>query len=404
MLNSARENVKPYVDEGKRWDAPEEARKILVQAQRTANAERANMERAGTPVEDGEARLQAIISDAIGSVHRLLGVEGANTSDVAAADRQIRDAQKSVAEAQMKRTRILQEWQAKRIPQLRPSLEELSELEKGLRDSHANLGSDLVKLITRFLDIPAVNTEFAGSARNDVNPGFSIELSPLGDNEIAPPTTHPAAGLSHIRTNAFMENHPVHGPQAYPSPILSRVLMARNSARSNSANAVLGVGGFVAQDPATGGVGKASRREIADPTHVLNPDLPHGNKIHVRPHTATIDEAGRVRLTVARADNEAVAVKGGNVEHIHEGRGSAMARSPVIGLPPSIGRPRANYGFGLPDTRRLAAGQRRSGMARPGAAPLPRVRGYDEELKGDGKPSEEKTLEFIQALSKGNPQ
>lgn len=399
MLANARADVKAYVDEGKRWDAPEEARKILVQAQRTANAERANMERAGIDIEDGEARMQVIVSDAIGSVYRLLGVEGADTSDIAEAERQIRAAEKSVAEAQTKRTRILSEWQAKRIPELRPSLEELSSLEKGLRDSHANLGSDLVKLITKFLDIPAVNTELPGAVGNATTPGFGIQIQNISDNENAPPTTHPAAGLSHIRTNAFMENHPVHGPQAYPSPILARVLMARNSARSNSANAVLGVGGFVANDPVTGGgMGKAGRRnENADPTHVLDPDLPHGNKIHVRPHSAILDEAGRVRLTVARADNEAVAVKEGNVEHIHQGRGSASARSAAVGLPSSLGRRRSNYGFGLPDQRRLAMDQ----GPRPGFAPKSRVTGYDAQL-GGGQPSEEKTLEMIQALSKGN--
>jgi hypothetical protein len=435
LLADARQKAQEYTAEGRRWDAPEEARKVLIQAQRTANAERANMERAGgDELGEGEERIRLIISDAMTTVNRLLGVESSNTSDIQEANefnsedqteltesemskirnrkmnadiqeanKLIREAQTQVTETQMLKTRMMNEWQAQRTPQLRPSLEELSVLEKSLRDGHANLGSDLSKLITTFLDIPAVNTEIPGSSSNALTSGFGIELSNLGDNEIAPPTTHPAAGLSHIRTNAFMENHPVHGPQAYPSPILARVLMARSAARSNGNQAQLGVGGFVALDPITSGFGKTGRRnDVADPTHQLDPDLPGGNKIFVRPYGATVDEAGRVRLNVARADNEAIAVKEGNVEHIHQGRGSGAARSSsAVGLPPSLGRPRqsANYGFGLPDQRRLAMNERRPMRG----APQSRVSGYDAEAAklGGGKVNEERTLEMIQELSRG---
>jgi hypothetical protein len=402
LLVEARQKAQEYAREGRRWDAPEEARKVLVQAQRTANVERANIERAGDSFGDGEARMQLIISDAIATVNRLLAIESPNTADIAEADKLIREAQKQITDIQISKTRMLNEWQATHIPKLRPTLEELAVLEKGLRDGHANLGSDLAKLITHFLDIPAVNTEISSGVSSAMTSGFGIELSNLGDNEVAPPTTHPAAGLSHIRTNAFMENHPVHGPQAYPSPILARVLVARSSARSNTNQAQLGVGGFVALDPNTSGFGKTGRRnETADPTHQLDPDLPGGNKVYVQPTSAIIDEAGRVRLNVARADNEAVAVKEGKVEHIHQGRGSGAARSSAVGLPPSLGRPRqaANYGFGLPDKRRLAMDERRPGRA----AFQSRVSGYDAEAAklGGGKVNEERTLEMIQELSKG---
>lgn len=403
ILADARQRAQEYAAEGRRWDAPEEARKILVQAQRTANAERASMERSGDSFGEGEANIQSIISDAIAAVCRLLGAESSASMDIAAADKLIRGAQAQVMETQKAKTAILSEWQTKRIPQLRPSLEELAELEKGLRDEHANLGSDLAKLITSFLDIPAVNTESPGSNSSARTAALSLQISSLNDNEVAPPTTHPAAGLSHIRTNAFMENHPVHGPQAYPSPILSRVLMARSSARSTSNQAQLGVGGFVALDPNTSGFGKTGRRaDQDDPTHILDPDLPGGNKVFVRPNSAIVDEAGRVRLNVSRADNESVAVKEGNVEHIHQGRGSGAARASAVGLPPSIGRPRqtANYGFGLPDQRRLAMDQGSRVPRR--SAPQSRVSGYDAEAaKLGGKVNEERTLEMIQELSKG---
>jgi hypothetical protein len=297
---------------------------------------------------------------------------------------------------------MLEEWEAQRIPQLRPTPAELPALEKNLRHSHANLGSQLSKLSTNFLDIPAVNTEIAGRASATRSSALNIELGSLGDNDFAPPTTHPAAGLSHLRTNAFMENHPVHGPQAYPSPVLSRVLMARSSARSTSHQAQLGVGGFVAQDPNSSEMGKNGRRSNNDdPAHILDPDLPHGNKVYVRPISASVDEAGRVRLNVARADAEAVAVKEGNVEHIHAGRSSGSARSSMaVNLPPAFAKSRqtANYGYGLPGFKR---------MADQGDRPRPedrrsRVSGYDAEAaKLGGFGTGQGTVEMLQQLSRG---
>jgi hypothetical protein len=174
ILVEARQKAQEYAAEGRRWDAPEEARKVLVQAQRTANAERANMERAGDSFGDGEARMQLIISDAITTVNRLLGIESTNTADIAEADKQIREAQNQITEIQVAKTRMWNEWQAKHTPTLKPTLEELSVLEKGLRDNHANLGSDLAKLLTHFLDIPAVNTEIPGGASSALTSGFGL--------------------------------------------------------------------------------------------------------------------------------------------------------------------------------------------------------------------------------------
>lgn len=406
VMAEARQRSEEYVEEGKRWNAPEEARKVLLQAQRAAQVEKANIERLGDEItsrEEGEERRLAITSDGIASVYRILGVEGSSSSavDVNEANRVIREAHAQITEIQKEKTRMLEEWEAQRISQLRPTPAELPALEKNLRHTHANLGSELSKLITAFLDIPAVNTEIAGSASATRSSALLAELGSLGDNDFAPPTTHPAAGLSHLRTNAFMENHPVHGPQAYPSPVLSRVLMARSSARSTSHQAQLGVGGFVAQDPNSSEMGKNGRRSNNDdPAHILDPDLPHGNKVYVRPISATVDEAGRVRLNVARADSEAVAVKEGNVEHIHAGRSSVAMRSSLgsVNLPPafSMAGQSANYGYGLPNLRRMAA----DGQQQPERRA--RVSGYDAEAaKLGGSGSGQGTVEMLQQLSRG---
>jgi hypothetical protein len=412
VMAEARQRSEEYMAEGKRWNAPEEARKVLSQAQRAAQVERTNIERLGDEItsrEEGEERVLAIISDGIASVYRILGVEGASSSavDITEANRVIREARAQVTEIQKERTRMLEEWEAQRIPQLRPTPAQLPALEKGLRHSHANLGSQLSKLITTFLDIPAVNTEIAG--RNNSNTlrtsALHTELGSLGDNDFAPPTTHPAAGLSHLRTNAFMENHPVHGPQAYPSPVLSRVLMARSSAKSTSHQAQLGVGGFVALDPNGSEMGKNGRRnQNDDPAHILDPDLPGGNKVYVRPISASVDETGRVRLTVARADSEAVAVKEGNVEHIHAGRSSSGARGSSslgsVNLLFSKSRQTANYGSGLPAFRRMAAADNGGNQQQGRRA---RIGGYDAEAAklGGAAGSGQGTVEMLQQLSRG---
>jgi hypothetical protein len=414
VMAEARQRSEEYAAEGKRWNAPEEARKVLMQAQRAAQVERTNIERLGDEItsrDEGEERVLAIISDGIASVYRILGVEGTSSSavDITEASRMIREARAEITEIQKEKTRMLEEWEAQRIPQLRPTPAELPALEKGLRHSHANLGSQLSKLITTFLDIPAVNTEIAGRSINTQTIALHTELGSLGDNDFAPPTTHPAAGLSHLRTNAFMENHPIHGPQAHPSPVLSRVLMARASAKSTSRQAQLGVGGFVALDPNSSDMGRNGRgNNTEDPAHILDPDLPNGNKVYVRPISASVDEAGRVRLAVARADAEAVAVKEGNVEHIHAGRNSgAGARSSLRGsvdLPFAFSKAgqNAKYGSSLPPWRRMADQNQQNRGPRQPQERRARVGGFEAEAeKLGGSGSGQGTVEMIQQLSRG---
>lgn len=432
LLLEARRKAEQYAAEVKKEEAPEEARNIMKRTLRLVESERSSAERtereideANMPIEIDEAeheqreteqqkreaereirmaelehRVNSMLAEGIATAYRRLGIEAPEGSiDVAAVRQHIHKAESDVHGKQAEKERLKEEWVASRIRALRPSLEELAELEKGLRDEHQSLGSPLAALLTRFLDIPAVNTKDIMQSVNAKSMGLSREVDSLtNDREEAPPTTHPAAGLSHIRTNAFMENHPVYGPQAYPSPILSRVLMTRSSIRSNNSTAMLGVGGFAVLDPNSGstfGKGKSiARRGIdEDPTHLLDEKSKEGNKIFIHPHNAIVDEAGRVRLNVSRADSEAVAVKEGNVEHIIEGRGAGAGRPSPVGLPPmpTNDRRRANYGFGLPDTR-----QTNQNQSRP--ARQPRMDGFDAEIRGKG--FESGSVQDIARLSK----
>jgi hypothetical protein len=235
MMKAARERAQKYTSEGRRWEAPEEARKILVQAQRTANAEKANIERAGGDTfGEGEARIQSYIEDAISTVHGLLHVESSNTSDISEASKLIRKAQDEVVEAQKARTQMLNEWQTKQIPKMRPSVEELSTLEKGLRDNHANLGSDLAKLITTFLDIPAVNTEISGGSNNARSLSFGIELSNLPPTP--PPVSPTSAPTPSWRTIPSTVPKPIH-PLSSPASLWPAAAPARTAAKRTSASA-----------------------------------------------------------------------------------------------------------------------------------------------------------------------
>ncbi|CAK4033623.1 Hypothetical predicted protein [Lecanosticta acicola] len=256
--------------------------------------------------------------------------------------------------------------------------------EKKLRDNHTaqRLSSELTAAICDFLDLPGIR------APGPANLGLNLETEELrqrltenidkGEN-LSPPTTHPAAGLSHLRSRLYMENHPVHGPQAHRSPVLSRVLRARNSQIAASLNnAVLGVGGVVALDPVSTGIRVGRPRKPIDGenqlehyteytrmTDALDQDIKGGNKMWVQPETAFIDEKGRVRLLVSRGDQEAVAVKTNRVQHIHEAKSASLSSPSYISHEGGYGNSR--YGTRLPDMRH----------ARPGRS---HVQGFDEEL------------------------
>jgi len=295
-----------------------------------------------------------------------------------------------------------------------PTDKELPAIEKGLRDAHQidNLSSELTAVICAFLDLPAVYASaMAGSdfQQRIKAPMLKTLVNRLVSNE-APPSTHPSAGLSYLRTSAIMNNHPVHGPQAHRSPVLSRVIRPRNSVRGNESNAKVGVGGFVAEDPISlyhnpARMGsRVTQSEVGgyDPdlmANALDPDLPGGNKMWVQPLSASVDSQGRVRLQLNRGDKEAVAVQMDDVEHIHEARAAATrgtTASAGFSAPPP---PSANFGTALPDYSRLPPWLYSSrtgddhdapripgssvpypGQRGPAAPSRSGVRGFDEEL------------------------
>ena len=245
--------------------------------------------------------------------------------------------------------------------ELRPSDARLTKLEKALREDHAEykLSSRLTSLLSDFLDLPATSTQ-----QSSVNALPSVKTHDLMNAltymmaEDGPPSTHPSAGLSHLRSGAVMHNHPLWGPQKHAPPIEGRVLRPRTSSAGVTAyRAKVGVGGIVAEDPQSGTNSPPSRNpsEADRMAQVLDPDLKGGNKLWVHPESAYVDDKGQIRLSFSRADEEALAVKKGEVEGILEAKrgtrgsgGSAFAAMPV-------------------DTQ-----------------PRPRMQGFDESLRRQG--------------------
>lgn len=267
---------------------------------------------------------------------------------------------------------------AARIQSIRRDVEQNFETEeKRLRDAHAetHLGSELTAAICEFLDLPGVRTANPGAVSR--NQALANQISAgLGSDATGPPSTHPAAGLSHLRTNAYMEMHPLWGAQSHHSPVLARVVRPRLQPQGNEFQAKIGVGGVVTNDthgasyhPERNAAGRAEQTkeeqwlDAERMTHQLDPDLEHGNKVWVHPEIAHIDEAGRIRLDITRGDKEAIAVKTSQVEAIIEAR-EAMPRPSAMAAPGTAGN--ANYGYSLADRRYATPGQG--------------IRGFDGEL------------------------
>ncbi|OQO02546.1 hypothetical protein B0A48_12073 [Cryoendolithus antarcticus] len=418
-----------YVLEARRMQAPDVALRTIREARSqalAANPEDVDVVRIlHATVDKALSRAQDTmdrsLTEAARNAARALegtAAEKATPSGIAAT---VASATTSLQTEQSRRATIQRDWESSLLTSLQPQPFSLPDILKSLRASHAKdvLSSSLTALITQFLDLPALHKTdsplqngTSGSAGTRFLSTLSTDFNlNVGATDTAPPTTHPAAGLSYLRTNAIMENHPVHGPQAARSPISARVLAARNSAKSKNQYALLGVAGFVASDPKGGEFKKSNPGGIEthfDPAATLDEATPGGGKIWIHPTSASVDEAGRIKLNIVRAEREAVAVKTETTEEIvaertapiRFGAGGSGPGSSL--LPPEravgggIGEgwfgdkardvvPKANYGSALPDFKRLEADRQlaRKGLGIGGARGGGRVRGFEGMDEGD---------------------
>jgi len=168
------------------------------------------------------------------------------------------------------------------------------------REAASNpLQSRLVhRLIVPFLRIPAIKLKditFSAQARGSETEKYRF------DDDVTPLSTHPSAGLGYLRTASHMSNHPILGPQEDPTPVTARVLQPASVGRTRSA--LIGVGGFVAQDSNTN---SRDSKEIDIQTQ-------GGAKLNVHPRFASVTPDGRIHLRVDRAKSAAVQIARGEL-------------------------------------------------------------------------------------------
>ncbi|KAF4344975.1 mitochondrial ribosomal subunit domain protein [Fusarium beomiforme] len=174
---------------------------------------------------------------------------------------------------------------------------------RSLRSDRATLYG----LVSKFLDLAPLGQP-VGIIQTFLAAGENAAAeSPYGKS--GPPPSHPSAGISYLRTNSYMENHPVYGPQKQRTPVLARVVYPRYG----PAPAKLGVGGFVADTPPGDNEFNtrdfrtrvnSNKKMLSGITH-LDTTTFGGAKAYVIPDTATVDPSGKVVLQLREAGNEA---------------------------------------------------------------------------------------------------
>ncbi|KAK3953460.1 mitochondrial ribosomal protein MRP51 [Pseudoneurospora amorphoporcata] len=167
--------------------------------------------------------------------------------------------------------------------------EEVTEYLRRLRNDN----QVLYDLVGQFLDLAPLKPPQAAEARHQNPLIISLRAtdSPYGGR--GPPITHPSAGISYLRTAAYLDNHPIYGPQKSHPPVQARVLKPRRGGLGQDAK--VGVAGFVADGPLGTGHSNMKGNTI---TEKFDPSIEGGAKLWVNVEKATVDSTGRVQLTV----------------------------------------------------------------------------------------------------------
>ncbi|KAF1843254.1 uncharacterized protein K460DRAFT_341169 [Cucurbitaria berberidis CBS 394.84] len=188
---------------------------------------------------------------------------------------------------------------------------------KALRRETANnpLGSKLVtKLILPFLRLPEIKFKYKAYAEDASN--RDIDQYQF-DQETAPLSTHPSAGLGYLRTKAYIANHPILGPQSSPSPVPARVIQPRTTSTTKEVYARLGVAGFVANDQfRSTDTSSASRANISNARDVetIDIDTEGGKKVLVQPLFGSVKNDGRIHIKLKRSSGPEVQVARGELD------------------------------------------------------------------------------------------
>ncbi|KAK4199449.1 mitochondrial ribosomal protein MRP51 [Triangularia verruculosa] len=158
-----------------------------------------------------------------------------------------------------------------------------------------NQNAILYQLVGEFLDLAPLKPP-SDITSDQLMGNQRVTLAPDTRNPYAqhgPPKTHPSAGLSYIRTGAYMENHPVYGPQKEHKPVEARVLRPRSSQHHS---AKLGIAGFVSESQAGDNI--HNQKSGKSPLRHFDPELQGGAKLYVQPELASVDSDGKLRIKI----------------------------------------------------------------------------------------------------------
>ena len=193
---------------------------------------------------------------------------------------------------------------------------------------------ELHRLIEMFLDLPRAEDS----------------SSPYVDR--GPPTTHPSGGLSYLRTDAHIVNHPELGPLEFKTPVQGRIVEPQKTRGRKNLQGLIGVAGVVGNDGRKTGVFKDGEIPGMDE---FDPDVPGGAKIWTSPKRASIDPRGRIEFTIDRADLVALNIVKGIYTEGPPNRAPSTSNAAAFSrkasnLAPSQARnPRVGRGYGLED-------------------------------------------------------
>lgn len=238
---------------------------------------------------------------------------------------------------------------------LRVSREDLDAYIRELRHDRKTLH----RLIERFLDLPNYDESSVQKSGNaSAKEKVFIEEGPL--------QTHPAAGLSYLRTASHIYNHPTFGPQQIEPPVQGRILRPQYVPRSKARRAVVGIAGVVANDDRGPMALKVAPPGLAE----FDPDIPGGTKEWYHPEHASVDSRRRLNLTLKRTDPHTLAIYQ-NIKAPQEDEtvdtsitsGGNRQFPSSSSSPSAVSRERSTQGYGLEGT---SSGSR-SGTAMPTA-------------------------------------
>ncbi|CAP67313.1 uncharacterized protein PODANS_1_23200 [Podospora anserina S mat+] len=160
-----------------------------------------------------------------------------------------------------------------------------------------NQNAVLYQLVGEFLDLAPLKQPTELTTEQMLHPPQHTYSTHDTNNPYAehgPPKTHPSAGLSYIRTGAYMDNHPLYGPQKEHKPVEARVLRPRSQQSYSSAK--LGVAGFVTET--SEGDNAHNQKSGKSPLRHFDPDLKNGAKVYVQPETASVNSDGKLRIVL----------------------------------------------------------------------------------------------------------